>query len=696
MDDSPLTIFLTITSISHTKPKLILTYFLILKTMKEHVWVNPGLPWSPEQGDSQRLCGKEVGTAHLQHIPLGPQGETGVLSWGNTLPDTCINIKAETAYHLDGAVVSTEVQHQHIILGEACLQSLPAAVQLPDSGADCLQGSSVAPTVTIPDSARSVVSPSLSPINTPPLPALCHCDISLPTTTASSVMVNGRQLAEVQVGTEAEEGEGEDKDEEEEEEEDDKDEEVEDVEEEEGPSKFGNQVADGEDLLVYCKKDNPPRYANLDPSTSTSLSPHCPTTSALPMPPPLPRKRGHQPLIPTFYIPTREEVRATCGDTSDSLELHKPIYQCKSSQNCGTGLLSGIFKFRKHHQHHQYTIQPLTLVMPYNTHSENKHPALLDTSYDQDWLLLVQPLDQWQRSMTEENKTKMACMPAVKSKKSVVAKGTLQCLCCQCKTPARPNGRTYIKDQIENAKLGLYDLKDEPSLMDKEPSLSIPFLLDVAEDVNAVSVSDTKTSYLNLDDPWDGPSTPPHSHTPPRIPSPVPMEMDEWDPEEPPPFKDEEEPDIGISVDDLNIPISAHPLPYNFDQPTQEPWLSYLGIHASAAVRGIALLLMHMHAWYQLPHLACSILATLLYTLLEQCFILSSTTASLPATAPPHTLRTMYKQMGMWDHFEVKTLCPQCWQLEDLKEEDMDADLLDDFGLGDSPHPVADWQRFCH
>ncbi|KZO90608.1 hypothetical protein CALVIDRAFT_568941 [Calocera viscosa TUFC12733] len=181
------------------------------------------------------------------------------------------------------------------------------------------------------------------------------------------------------------------------------------------------------------------------------------------------------------------------------------------------------------------------------------------------------------------------------------------------------------------------------------------------------------------------------------MPSPSKMQVDDDDSTIP--FNvDDAEPDQGIEVEELRIPLSAAPASGLLERATQEPFDCYRSVHANAAVRAICLLLLHMHARYQLPHLACAFLATMLYAVLRFFLLLPDNSAYSKATAPPRTLNTMYKRLGLWDRFDVKTLCPICWEFERFEDEQRDVDLLDELGLEDEdgiPEAPEDWQRYC-
>ncbi|KZO93028.1 hypothetical protein CALVIDRAFT_529810 [Calocera viscosa TUFC12733] len=171
----------------------------------------------------------------------------------------------------------------------------------------------------------------------------------------------------------------------------------------------------------------------------------------------------------------------------------------------------------------------------------------------------------------------------------------------------------------------------------------------------------------------------------------MPIDVNEFDLDDP-------EPDAGIPVDELGIPLSAAPTSGHLARATQEPLDSYLGVHANVAVRVICLLLLHMHARYQLPHLACAFLATALYEVLRFFWLLSPAAAYSKATAPPRTLNTIYKRLGLWDRFEVKTLCPVCWEFERFDDDQLDVDLIDELGLEDDVEQSGtgdDCQRYC-
>ncbi|KZT50088.1 hypothetical protein CALCODRAFT_488967 [Calocera cornea HHB12733] len=536
-----------------------------------------------------------------------------------------------------------------------------------------------------PKSASSADPGDLTAVIAPPSPAPSNrVDVPLADLITDN-QVDG--VAEVHAEDEEvdEDDEGDAEEDEAEEDDEEAEEDDEEVEQDEGDAEDDEEDAEQDDedaeddaeyahaqaeefLPVYRKVDGLPKYTEVLASRPATPSPR-PSPPSSP-----PRKNQTMPFIPTFHIPSRAEARAVWEE------------------------------FRAE------DIEPMR--------------------------------------RTQSNK----------SKNLIIQKGTQQCLCQQCKTAARPNGRLLTKEQMRSHLRHVSSQPDGPARsleidgdwymeMDEAPSMQISPLsppptglglvssspstsrrssppppsssesntslseeeppgavddvgVDAPSETNTSHRSDTNTSHGSDTNTSTVDATPLTLPLPSalqlgatfRSPSPDPMPVDE-DPAAV--FEDGEEPDQGISVDDLHIPVSASPLPYDFDQTTQEPWLCYLGVHASAAVRGIVLLLMHMHARYQLPHQACTVLATMLYTLLEYCFVLSSSTTTSPATAPPRTLRTMYKRMGIWDRFEVKTLCPKCWEPEDLEVEDIDADLCDDFGPADTQKRNQDWQRFC-
>ncbi|KZO98188.1 hypothetical protein CALVIDRAFT_562570 [Calocera viscosa TUFC12733] len=327
---------------------LILSILHKLKPMEERVMENPGPPWTTARDNAQVGRGKDLHVVYETHIQLGPQGEIGALSGGDNNTDGRTNVEEEPASFLDGDHVSAFVRHQHITFESARLRGLSPAIRLRDSTTARLRSSEAAVTVATPESACSADSDNLTAVTTP-----SPKSIPAPLSPAPSYLTH-LDLADRNSNTEhEEEAEEDEEDDEDEEDEEDGGEAGEAAEDEEVQVEEEAHAQAAEFLPVYRKVDDPPKYAT--PPASPTAAP-----SLLPSPPPSPPRKTPMPYIATFYIPTREEVRAVWDEDAESARLQTSARNSTTSAKRTPGFFS-IFKHGKNSNRSTLVIPPLRL-----------------------------------------------------------------------------------------------------------------------------------------------------------------------------------------------------------------------------------------------------------------------------------------------------------------------------------------------
>ncbi|KZT60268.1 hypothetical protein CALCODRAFT_480791 [Calocera cornea HHB12733] len=120
--------------------------------------------------------------------------------------------------------------------------------------------------------------------------------------------------------------------------------------------------------------------------------------------------------------------------------------------------------------------------------------------------------------------------------------------------------------------------------------------------------------------------------------------------------------DAGIEVERLEIVWGAPPPPRGGDTSTLSLVARYRQVHTHPAVRAFVLHLIHLHARFQLPHVACNMSARVMYGQWTLLGLLNENDNS-PDQQAPRTLTTMYSRMGLEDRFQTYALCTKCWQL---------------------------------
>ncbi|EJU01672.1 hypothetical protein DACRYDRAFT_16285 [Dacryopinax primogenitus] len=200
--------------------------------------------------------------------------------------------------------------------------------------------------------------------------------------------------------------------------------------------------------------------------------------------------------------------------------------------------------------------------------------------------------------------------------------------------------------------------------------------------------------------PGDTPSIPAtNAPSPPAQPHfPTAMEIEDEEELESPFDINSLEQDEGMAIADLGIHNPLRECTSGPLRSSEVPLESYLRVHVNPGIRALCLLVLHLHARYQLLHLACAFLASMVYAIFEFFRVLSPSTAFTLTTAPPRSLNTMYRRLRLWDRFEVKTICPKCWEFERFDEAQPDLDLLEEMGLPDAAeatNQAEEWQRYC-
>ncbi|EJT97826.1 hypothetical protein DACRYDRAFT_96870, partial [Dacryopinax primogenitus] len=321
-------------------------------------------------------------------------------------------------------------------------------------------------------------------------------------------------------------------------------------------------------------------------------------------------------------------------------------------------------------------------------------------------------------------------------------RGTRRCTCSECISDARPAGRTWTRSGIcaHLRHLATRQSLGSSTVPGQQPSGSVPAApprdpqLATVDDQESLPVEtqpdidamDQMPLWSTLEDPLipDDTEGLESSDIAPALQNnagvDVPQEsaslMDVWEDNDLPSFQVDEEPDddaihtetiksfepepavseqsARLAVDDLRIALPPPPPSYDFDHPSWTPLQCYLSMHSNAAVRAICLMMVYLHARYQLPHRTCGFLASFLYLVLEYMDILSPSASCTPGSSPPCTLTTMYQRMGIWDCFEVKTICPICWLCDSYQSRPEDPEMVDELTYEEDP-PQADWQRRC-